>query len=62
MPIKKLYKDIFERVNFLDKELGNPFLMRSNKTNPFSKFFGGTYVWIDMPENDSTTSNTEQED
>lgn len=53
MSIKKLYKDIFERVNFLDKEVTNPFLKTDGEcNNPFTKFYEGTYVWIEKPDNE----------
>ena len=52
MSIKKLYKDIFEHVDFLDKEVTNPFLKTDeNDKNPFAKFYGGTYVWIEKNDN-----------
>lgn len=56
MSIKRLLNDVFERVDFLDQTVENPFL-RSNEfdetfKNPFAQFFGGTYVWIEPPEQD----------
>lgn len=47
MHIKGLFTDIFERVDFLDKEVENPFLVEDNYANPFAKFFSATYVWVD---------------
>jgi len=59
MSIKRLINDVFERVEFLDKNVENPFLQSGSGTkntgfagNPFAQFFGGTYVWIDPPENE----------
>ncbi len=55
MSIKRLLKDVFERVEFLDNNVENPFLSNKNSkyknSNPFAQFFGGTYVWIEPPEN-----------
>ena len=54
MSLKKLYKDIFERVSFLDEKVTNPFLKTDNESkNPFAEFYGGTYVWIE--KNDDKT-------
>ena len=47
MGISKFLQDIFEHINFLDKNLENPFLNSNNQSNPFSKFYNGTYVWIE---------------
>lgn len=62
MSIKRLYKDVFERVNFLDKNVENPFLKKEKGKNPFSNFFGGTYVWVDPPEKTHETCGTSSTD
>ncbi len=51
MGIKVLLKDVFERVNYIDKNVENPFVNKNNQGNPFAQYFSGTYVWIDTPEN-----------
>lgn len=53
MSIKRLYRDVFERIEFFDKNVENPFLKKSSHSNPFAEFFGGTYVWIEQPEKKS---------
>ena len=52
MSIKRLYKDIFEKVEFLDKNVTNPFLGHKTDENPFAQFFGGTYVWVEEDDID----------
>ena len=52
MSIKRLYKDVFEKVEFLDKNFDNPFLKEKQDSNPFAKFYGGTYVWIEEEKTD----------
>ena len=47
MSIKRLLKDVFERIDFLDEKLENPFLNFENQTNPFAKFYSGRYIWVD---------------
>lgn len=60
MSIKKLLNDVFERIDYLDENIENPFLNKDNQGNqgnqgnPFAKFFNGTYVWI---ENTQKTNN-----
>lgn len=59
MSIKRLISSIFNKVEFLDKHVENPFLRQKfnqqiftqKSENPFAKFFNGTYVWIDPPDN-----------
>ena len=53
MSIRRLLEDVFERVNYLDENVENPFLNKDNLKNPFAQFYQGTYVWIDSNENES---------
>lgn len=52
MSIKRLLKDVYEKVEFLDKNVDNPFLKEENSANPFAKFFNKTYVWVEKNETD----------
>ena len=50
MSIEKLYQDIFEHIDYIDQNIHNPFLEKDKGTNPFAKFYSGTYVWIEPSE------------
>ena len=50
MGIKKLLQDLFKKIDFIDGQIGNPFLNIENQANPFAKFYSGTYIWIEPPE------------
>ena len=52
MRIEKLFNDIFERVDYLDTNIKNPFLEKNCNSNPFARFYTGTYVWIEKNDND----------
>ena len=50
MSIKKLLQYVFERIDYLDENIENPFLNQGNQSNPFTMFYNGTIVWIDSTE------------
>lgn len=50
MNLKRLINDVFERIDYLNENLENPFLNSDNQSNPFVNFFNRTYVWIDEIE------------
>ena len=49
MGLERLLNDVFERIDYLNENVQNPFLNKDNQTNPFAKFFNRTYIWIDNP-------------
>lgn len=52
MKIKKLIEDVFKKIGYLDENLENPFLNQDNTSNPFARFYNGTYIWVEHTEKD----------
>lgn len=51
MDITKIFKDIFNKIDYLNENVENPFLNKDNQSNPFSRFYSGTYIWIESNNN-----------
>lgn len=62
MSIKRLLKDVYEKVDYLNRNVDNPFLKENESANPFAKFFNRTYVWIEKPDEDTLNSSSRFED
>ena len=50
MELKNFFEKINKKIDYLDKNVKNPFLSKDASLNPFEKAFKRTYVWVEEEE------------